>query len=514
MATVTELVTKFSFAGNLSKLTDFNAGLGKGIALVSGFAIATKAVSAAILGFTANTLNAIEPMTRLADNTGVGVERLQELQYAATTSGSSVDAINGTLTEFSKKVGEASIKGVEQFKQLGVNVKDANGQLKSTDVLLLEVGDKLRGLDKAKQIEIGSKLGIDKTVIGLITQSGDQLDQLSKRARQFGLITEEQAKSVQRTTSALKTLQFGMNAIRQQIAIAFAPQLEALSNWFVELIANNRDLIVNGLTRLGKIITTISAGINRLAPFIGVIVGGFIAWKIAALGVSGALAAINAVIKKNIVVIAITAILLLIDDLIVAFKGGKSLIRDFFLEFFGWDITPTLKAIVDGITWLVGQVQKSVMAVVDFFASIFKGMFALATGDVDGFIGHFKDAFSGLVDGFYNMFKPFINWISEQIEKILPDWVKDALGIESAPSQQTTEAAAGINTGFDKLISDAMLASGGSGVVINQTVNNNTNVTATANNPEQVAKDIGTSVNNNLQNGLKTANDQAKRGGR
>lgn len=513
MATVTELVTKFSFTGNLSKLVDFNTGLGKGIKLVSGLGLAVKAASTAIIAFTASTLNSIEPISRMARDTGVGIERIQELGYVAEVSGSSVDAMNSTLTEFSKKVGEASFKGVEQFQQLGINVRNSNGQLKSTDELLLEVGQKLSGLSSAQQIDIGTKLGIDKSVIGVITQSSEQINQLTLRARELGVVSGEQARAVERTTGALKTLQFGMNAIRQQIAIAFAPQLEELSNWFVKLIANNKELITKGLSRIGEFIFQVSKAITRLLPVIGLIIAAFALWKIVTIGLSGVL---GVVLSPVVLITAgILALLLIVDDLIVAFRGGNSVIRKFFLEFFNFDIKPVLEGIVQGALDIVDNFINAWTNIFSAFDSIIKAVVALFKGDFDGVFQHLQDAFSNLVNAFYNLFKPFINWITSKLENILPDWAKELIFGDSVPSEQVSASATQVNESFTKLISDAQRSANGSSETnVNQEVNNTSTINIYTDNPEQAGREAGRAMSSSLDKSLKTANDQIKRGGR
>jgi len=81
--------------------------------------------------------------------------------------------------------------------------------------------------------------------------------------------------------------------------------------------------------------------LKRLAPFI--LTAGA-AFTIATIGTSGFAAALGFLISPAVLITAgILAIALVLDDLIVAFQGGNSLIANFFKEFFGWDIQPILQ---------------------------------------------------------------------------------------------------------------------------------------------------------------------------
>lgn len=581
MATVTELVTKFSFAGDLEKLFKFNSGLNKSLKAAVGFAASIKTLSASLMGFTAIVFDSIEPIANLASETGVSIERVQELGYAASVSGSSIADLNGTLTEFSKKVGEASFKDIEQFKTLGINVRDANGQLKSTDDLLLEVGGKLRNLSNSQQIEIASKLGINKTVIGLITQSSDEIASLTERARKLGVVSEEQSKLVLKTNDAITTLKFGIGSIIQQIAIGFAPQLEKMSNWFITLLENNRDLIINGFTKFGNAINEISNAINRLLPLFPLIAGGFVAWQVAALGVSKAVTLLNAQFKRFLPVIVITGLLLLIDDLIVAFRGGQSVIRNFLLEFLGFDIQPLLKNIVQGVKDIGRNIMNAFNSIIGAFKSLFNGVVALFKGDTDGAISHLHEAFQGLIDTFYNLFKPFIdwgkgqlskiipvevientinsiteifksaigvmvslltgdfdgaiqhikdafnsfvnllygiftpfiNWVTEKLSNILPDWALDLLGIDNGSGQKAQDAVGDVNRQFETFASSRMQQQAGSTVnnsnsSSNATINQNININTA--DVETAARVLPNAANN----GIRDAAEQVNRGGR
>jgi glycerol-3-phosphate dehydrogenase (NAD(P)+) len=63
-------------------------------------------------------------------------------------------------------------EGVKVFQQLGISLKDSNGAIKSTGSLLQEVGDQIRDLDRAQQVAILQKLGIDPTMVGALTGDG------------------------------------------------------------------------------------------------------------------------------------------------------------------------------------------------------------------------------------------------------------------------------------------------------------------------------------------------------
>jgi len=77
-----------------------------------------------------------------------------------------------------------------------------------------------------------------------------------------------------------------------------------------------------------------------LLPVFAVVAGGFLVAKIAALGFAG----VMGVILSPVVLITagVAALLLIVDDLIVAFNGGNSVIASFFKDTFDIDIVKVL----------------------------------------------------------------------------------------------------------------------------------------------------------------------------
>ena len=109
---------------------------------------------------------------------------------------------------------------------------------------------------------------------------------------------------------------------------------------FTQLLADNKDWIVGGIQFTVKWVGNLLAAINRLMPVFALIGVGFLAMKIAALGFG----TVMGIILSPIVLITagVVALLLIVDDLIVAFSGGQSVIADFFQDTFGIDIVDAL----------------------------------------------------------------------------------------------------------------------------------------------------------------------------
>jgi len=371
MAVVTELVTEFKFNGSTAPLKDFNAGLDTAIGFLTKTVAAVAAVGVAIDAFVISTLHGVDSIIQLSKTSGVGIEKIQELGYAASVSGSSVEAMNSTISSLSQKIGGAAQKGSEDFARLGISVRGANGQVKKADQVLEEVGSRFRSLRLSMQEKqnFASALGIDPSLVQLLNKTSGEVALLRERARSLGVVTEAQAEEIEKFNNSITTLKFGMSALQTQVAIGLAPAIKELAEYFTDLLASNKELVVDGIKEIVKWFGYFFEMLGRVWPWIVAVGVAFIALKVAALGLSG----VMAILLSPVVLItaAIVAAVLIVDDLIVAFRGGKSVIRDFFLEFFHWDIRPALQEIVDQFFKMLDVMKTDVKNFFDFFFGIF-----------------------------------------------------------------------------------------------------------------------------------------------
>lgn len=370
MAIVNELVTKFSFHGDPNKLEKYNETLDASIKRLSLLGVAVSAGAGAFVAFVKSVGASLDPLVQLARTTNTSVEALQEIGFVASQNGSDLAAVSRTAERFGAKIGEAVQRGSEEFSRLGISVRDANGKVKSTEGLLFEVGRRFRemGLSAEEQISFAEKLGIDKTLLQTLRLSSEEIDTLRNKARALGVVTQKEADSIASMNDSLTVLRFGFDAISNKIAVGFAPALKDIADRFTEFLIANKDLITNGLLRLGNILTATSQAIIRLAPVIGALGLGFLAAKIYLMGFGKALALVLS--PANLIIAGVAALLFIIDDLIVAFKGGNSVIADFFDGIIGKDgaTRAFLERFVAGFKSMVGVIKEVGKFIFDIFA--------------------------------------------------------------------------------------------------------------------------------------------------
>ena len=415
MAVVNEVVTRFSFQGDLRPQREFNTGLDSSIKLLAGVAAGITAASGAMFAWANSIFNTIDPMVQLSRETGVSLESIQELGYAASVNGSSLDAVSASVREMTKRIGEFEQLGTgpakEVVENLGISFRDANGEIKAADQVMLELTDTMAGMSESERMNVLDKLGIDPSMIQLLSSTSEEVEGLRARAQRLGVVTQEQGGAVDSYNDSLTTLRFGMQGIQNMVAVGFAPMMEDLVDRFVNLLEANQDLIMNGLNWLGEVVASTMGMLERMWPIFVAVAAGFAIAKVAAIGFGG----VMSIILSPVVLwtAAILGAILIVDDLIVAFQGGESVIADFFESFFGIDIRPALQAIVAVVEETVALMIEVFSPAVDAIGSIFKAVAAIIQGDFGAAWDHIGDAMASMVEFALGLFTRLFTTLAE-----------------------------------------------------------------------------------------------------
>lgn len=343
MPEVTELVTKFSFKGSTQPLDNFNSKMSGAINVLGKVAAGVGVAIGLINTFAIATLRNADTLSQLSKETGISIDRLQTLEGVSRQLGIPFESVATSIGNLTTKIGEASQKGSEEFSRLGISVRDSAGNIKSSTQIMDEMRfafDRLN-LSFAERKSFAEALGLDGQSLQLLQLSQKEFARLTSEADKFGKLTEEQQGQIRLFNAEYGNLSFGISQIGKQIALQFAPDLTLLIGKFSDLIAGSKDFLIDGAQSLIRGFKIIGSSVERLLPIIAPVIGLFAAWKLATVGLNLALAVLASPILLTIAGIA--AILLIVDDLIVAMNGGKSVIADFFQEFFDIDVQQVLK---------------------------------------------------------------------------------------------------------------------------------------------------------------------------
>lgn len=198
--------------------------------------------AAGLVAYTKAIIDAADALDQMSERTGVSVEDLGRLQYAAKLSGVESEQLGKSLQALSGEIVAAaggSESAIAKFKRLGVSVQDTTTkQIRPANEVLLDLADAFSNLPEgaersARAAEIfGAKLG--GVMVPFLAQGrtgiqalGDEIERLG------GLMTAGTAKAAAEFNDNLDRLKTTSSAAGIAIANALLPTLNKLTTEFI-----------------------------------------------------------------------------------------------------------------------------------------------------------------------------------------------------------------------------------------------------------------------------------------
>ena len=184
---------------------------------------------------------------KMSQKIGMSRKAFQEWDYIMSQNGGSVESLQMGFKTLTTQVANAS-KGnkdsANTFKRLGVNIKDANGKLKTQDEIF---NDTVRALQK-----MGA--GIERDAIAqklfgrsalemktILNQEASAVDNLREKANKLGLIiTDEDIENAVKFKDTMDTFTRFFDAKFSTMMMKIMPSLEKTTEGIIELTQQNQ----------------------------------------------------------------------------------------------------------------------------------------------------------------------------------------------------------------------------------------------------------------------------------
>jgi lambda family phage tail tape measure protein len=223
---------KFHLQAATDRLGMLGSVLGKlgPAGLLAGASIAALGVSITALVMPVARVG--DEFFKLSQKTGVSVEALTALDYAAKLSDVSTEGMTKALQKLSVAMFDTQINGVEgsaALRALGVSATDVNGQIRPTEQVLLDLADKFSampdGADKAAlAVKLFGKEGL--SIIPFLNQGRAGITALMEEAQRLGLVmSEDVARASEVFNDNLTRLSAIFEGVQRQIGAAVIPVL-------------------------------------------------------------------------------------------------------------------------------------------------------------------------------------------------------------------------------------------------------------------------------------------------
>ena len=428
MAIVDELITIIGLKvdpKNEKEVSGFSKSIGSLINKTAKLGAALTAAAGGISAYTVALAGTIDAQGKFADSLGVSVEDLQALGYAAGISGGSIETISADLKTLSQVIDTSNPGSYnEALLQLGVSARKANGEIKNSTELLLDLSDKFATLSQKQAVDFGDKIGLDESTVRLLQTGREGVKSLTDEAFALGgVLSDTASKDAANFNDALLRLRFSFFGIVNTVTSKFFPIFTELAGKISDFVTANRKWIDLGINQvlggvadgfklfkngLVAVIDKISDLLPDALDFKGVLDG----TKVIAISVAGALTtlAASALAFAAPFIAAGTAVAgvsIALDDFYTYLEGGDSVIGDFVQAFS--DKFPNITKLFELST---KQIKEFYGGAFDFIIKKFQTVIDFISG-VGEFFG--DSIIEGLNEVEANLAKPgsFINPISK-----------------------------------------------------------------------------------------------------
>jgi hypothetical protein len=275
-----------------------------GTAMVATGAVVTGALTKMI--FDAGKLG--DELDKMSLRTGIAVEPLSELSYAVKISGSDVNALETSVRFLNRRMDEAGQGigiAVDAFERLGVEVLDADGSMRDSVTVMMEVADGIVGLTEESErgalaMDIfGARSG--PQLLPLLKQGSAGIRELRQTARDLGLTMKtESALAAAEFTDRVTDIKESAKMAAFDLGMVFLPAItdatEAATgavSWFSRLTDSQQEIVGWGAAASGGFLSVSGAGL-LVVGMLPKLVSGFKLLNISSIGAGFGLAAAGA----------------------------------------------------------------------------------------------------------------------------------------------------------------------------------------------------------------------------
>lgn len=264
----------------------FTTGLAKAKGEIGGFSNAAKigfaAVGAAAIAAGAalgvavkRSLDHADALGKAAQKAGVSVEALSRLEYAARLSDVSMEGLTGSLTKLGKAMVDATVdKGGQAsiaFKALGIDVRDASGNIRDTNAVFLDIADRFGRMQdgatkSALAMQVFGKSGAE--LIPLLNSGRDGLKQMADESDRVGFtLTGKTTTAAEAFNDTLTRLQLATDGVVNKIMVAALPALQGLADIMSSpSFATAAGTMANNIiTAINQIVVAAAAATNAIS---------------------------------------------------------------------------------------------------------------------------------------------------------------------------------------------------------------------------------------------------------
>lgn len=371
------------------------------------FSAAATAALGAMVGVAGKAAASADDLVTLSKQTGISTDQLQLYAAAADLVDVSVEDMAKSQQKLKKSMFTASEGGAtaEYFERLGVSVTDANGNLRDSNDVFMEVIEALGNMENeterdALAMEIFGKSA--SNLNPLIEDAGKTYSEVSQMLSEHGLspLSEEELQKANQFQDSLDTIKLILQQLIMNVGAKVAGVLQPILDQLVDKVTAFAEWLSGVDPQIIAIVLGITAAVAALAPVL--------------MAIGTAISAVGAAMSflaANPVVLIIAAIAALIAVIVLLVKNWDT-VKEKALEV--WE---SIKEVYNGVAdWFREKFEAAYEAIKGVFSSVaefFGGIWETIKSKFTDLAVSVGDAISGAVrsgiNGVISMIEGTIN---------------------------------------------------------------------------------------------------------
>ena len=273
--------------GRASKIMERRAReIEKQVSKIATVAVAAfTATAGAVAVLVNNSIDAADELSKMSQKVGIATDELSKYAYAAKLADVDTESLSTSLAKLAKVAVDPSKEAAAAFDALGVSIKNADGQVKSTGQLLEDLSEAFSkfadGPEKtAAAIAIFGRSGAELIPLlnggkQAIKEAGDELERFG------GVVTPEAGRQAEAFNDNLTRLKTAVDGVGNQVATNLLKNLVSLTDKFVgtakegEKVQKVADEITKAVQSMALGLAIAGEGIAVFVRLIRAVVGSF-----------------------------------------------------------------------------------------------------------------------------------------------------------------------------------------------------------------------------------------------
>ena len=235
-------------------------GLRKAVKGVAGLT-AVIAAGTGLLKLADEARKANDELNFLSKNLGMSSGEVKAWQGAAAAMGGSAQGMAGDMKSLNSSMNDFAMTGessmLPMFNTLGVSMVDAQGKVRGTNDVMLDLADSMSKMDREQAFLMGQKLGFDEGTINTLLQGRDAMQEMVDYHKQMYTSNKQELEASRKLSENQAKLGAHWDSMKLMMGNAIIPLLVKLSNIalrFFEFLQRHQKTVKNVFEAMGIIL--------------------------------------------------------------------------------------------------------------------------------------------------------------------------------------------------------------------------------------------------------------------